>query len=122
MVAELRGVLQGIEGGVGDTPKGDFFRLVQRSIEVGQQSIDQLGADLSVIEKRGVQYYLDLIDGNSQKYGQQLGPDTVRSFDDAMGRLQDQQLINAADLPKVEFDKVANDTRDNVAALSLIHI
>jgi hypothetical protein len=121
LVAELRGVLQGIEGGVGDTPKGDFFRLVQRSIEVGQESIDQLANDLTVIEKRGVQYYVDLIDGNSQKFGQQLGPDTVRSFDDAMGRLQDQQLINAADLPKMEFDKVANDTRDNVAAVVTKH-
>ena len=121
LVAELRGVLQGIEGGVGDTPKGDFFRLVQRAIEVGQESIDDLSADLSVIEKRGVQYYLDLIDGNSQKYGQQLGPETIHSFDKAMGRLQDQQLINAADLPKIEFDKVANDTRDKVAAVVTKH-
>jgi hypothetical protein len=121
MVAELRGVLQSIEGGIGDTPKGDFFRIVNVAIERGQESIDQLSADISMVDKRGVQYYLDSIDGNSMAYGQQTGPDTVRNFDDAMNRLQEQNLVNAADLPRPEFNQIANDTRDKVSDVVTKH-
>ncbi len=121
MVAELRGVLQSVEGGIGDTPKGDFFRIVNAAIERGQESVDQLSADIAIVDKRGVQYYLDSIDGNSMAYGQQTGPDTVRNFDDAMNRLQEQNLVNAADLPRPEFNQIANDTRDRVSDVVTKH-
>jgi hypothetical protein len=115
MVAELRGVLQGIEGGIGDTPKGDFFRIVNAAIERGQESIDQLSSDINVINKHGVQYFLDLIDGNSASYGHQLGPDTVKNFDSAMERLQAQNLVNAADVPRPQFNQIAKETQERVA-------
>jgi hypothetical protein len=125
MVAELRGVLQSIEGGIGDTPKGDFFRIVNAAIERGQESIDQLSADISIVDKRGVQYYLDSIDGNSMAFGQQTGPDTIRNFEDAMNRLQRQELISAAEnitfLPRPEFNQIANDTRDKVSDVVAKH-
>jgi hypothetical protein len=125
MVAELRGVLQSIEGGIGDTPKGDFFRIVNAAIERGQESIDQLSADISIVDKRGVQYYLDSIDGNSMAFGQQTGPDTIRNFEDSMNRLQRQELISAAEnitfLPRPEFNQIANDTRDKVSDVVAKH-
>ena len=121
MVAELRGVLQSIEGGIGDTPKGDFFRIVNAAIERGQESIDQLSADIATVDKRGVQYYLDSIDGNSMAYGQQTGPDTVRNFDDAMNRLQGAGLVNAADLPRPQFNQIADETRDRVSDVVTKH-
>lgn len=121
MVAELRGVLQGIEGGIGETPKGDFFRIVNMAIKRGQESIDQLSADISTIDKRGVQYYIDSIDGNLMAYGQQTGKDTVRNFEDAMSRLQDQNLITAADMPRLQFDQIANENRDIVSAVVAKH-
>lgn len=116
MVAELRGVLQGIEGGIGDTPKGDFFRIVNAAIERGQESIDQLSSDINVINKHGVQYYLDLIDGNSASYGQQLGKDTVKNFGDAMERLQAQNLVNAADVPRPQFNQIAKEAQERVSS------
>ena len=115
MVAELRGVLQSIEGGVGESPKGDFFRLVNAAIEQGQNSIDQLGRDISTIDRHGVQYYLDLIEGNSQSFGNQLGPNTVRNFEQAMERLQNGNLINAADMPRLEFEQINNESRDRIS-------
>jgi len=125
MVAELRGVLQSIEGGIGDTPKGDFFRIVNAAIERGQESIDQLSADISIVDKRGVQYYLDSIDGNSMAFGQQTGPDTIRNFEDSMNRLQRQELISAAEnftfLPRPQFNQIANDTRDKVSDVVAKH-
>ena len=125
MVAELRGVLQSIEGGIGDTPKGDFFRIVNAAIERGQESIDQLSADISIVDKRGVQYYLDSIDGNSMAFGQQTGPDTIRNFEDSMNRLQRQELISAAEnftfLPRPQFNQIANDTRDKVSDVVTKH-
>jgi hypothetical protein len=121
LVAELRGVLLSIEGGIGDTPKGDFFRIVNAAIERGQESIDQLSADIATVDKRGVQYYLDSIDGNSMAYGQQTGPDTVRNFDDAMNRLQGAGLVNAADLPRPQFNQIANETRDRVSDVVTKH-
>ena len=125
MVAELRGVLQSIEGGIGDTPKGDFFRIVNAAIERGQESIDQLSADISIVDKRGVQYYLDSIDGNSMAFGQQTGPDTIRNFEDSMNRLQRQELISASEnitfLPRPEFNQIANDTRDKVSDVVAKH-
>jgi hypothetical protein len=125
MVAELRGVLLSIEGGIGDTPKGDFFRIVNAAIERGQESIDQLSADISMVDKRGVQYYLDSIDGNSMAFGQQTGPDTIRNFEDSMNRLQRQELISAAEnftfLPRPQFNQIANDTRDKVSDVVTKH-
>jgi hypothetical protein len=115
MVAELRGVLQSIEGGVGESPKGDFFRIINAAIEQGQNSIDQLGKDISTIDKHGVQYYLDLIEGNSQSFGNQLGPNTVRNFEQAMERLQNGNLINAADIPRLEFEQINNDSRARIS-------
>ena len=115
MVAELRGVLQSIEGGVGESPKGDFFRLVNAAIDQGQNSIDQLGKDISTIDKHGVQYYLDLIEGNSKSFGEALGPKTIRNFEQAMERLQNGNLINAADIPRLEFEQINNESRARIS-------
>lgn len=115
LLGRLRGILQAMPSGLGDetaTPGGDFFKLVQRSIEMGEESVDRLSRDIGIINKNGVQFYLDLMDGNTKKYGAASGEESIISYNESMERLQEQNLINAADVPKTEFDRVARETQE----------
>ena len=110
LVNNLREILENIDGAGSATPKGDFYRMINMAVKVGQESVDDLGKSIDTINKNGVQYYLDLIDGNTEAFGKQLGTDTVANFEKAMENLmQKYEIVDSSKLTTLEFNKITNE-------------
>ena len=121
LVNDLKEAVKNMDGGIGPSPKQDFFRLINRAIEVGEESIDELGRDIKTIQTQGLQHYLDTIDGNTAAYGRNQAPNTHTNFTDTVEKLQNQNIINAADVPRLEFNRVADETKNITAEVVQKH-
>ena len=106
LVRGLRRVVAGIGVGPEGTPKGDFQRILSIAIDEGQSSIDTLTRDLDILNKRGVEHYLDITRGNTMSH---QGKQTKDTFAQAMDSLEKQQLINADDLPRMQLNQQIDD-------------
>lgn len=112
---QLRGVLFAIGETTTGTPKDDFARILANTIEEGQNSIDALKANIDVINKHGVTHYLDLINGNSKKYANQMDVSSKQSFVAAQNDLVEQNLLRVGELDSTTFLTNVTEPRDMIA-------
>ena len=111
LVANLRQVASGLGSGIGGTPKGDFRKIIDMAIQQGQESVENLSKDLKIINKRGVEYYLDITRGNTMAH--QKGQ-TNDGFEKALDRLDEDNLVDADSLPRVTFNQQVDDAHTRI--------
>jgi hypothetical protein len=112
---ELTGVLYALGDTVPNTVKDDFAKMIKNTVDDGTRSVKELQDNIDIIDKHGITYYLDIINGNSKKYANQMDVDSKQSFVTAADDLAERNLVKVGELNRTDFMKNVTEPRDMVA-------